>query len=115
MCVCDFCSYEVCSLSSLPFSHSFPLSLSLTHSLDADAVVRLSEDSFRCQIGGINFFGYKFVPILYLKVLVDPVQGKSTLNIYKIGRYACVYVCMYVYVCGLMGVFLVRFVSNNTK
>ena len=25
--------------------------------LDADAIVRMTDDSFRCQIGGISFFG----------------------------------------------------------
>lgn len=52
--------------------------------LDADAIVRLGEDSFRCQIGSLSFFGYQMTPILYVKVNVDPAQGKSTLNIYKL-------------------------------
>lgn len=25
--------------------------------LDADAIVRMSDDNFRCEIGGISFFG----------------------------------------------------------
>lgn len=34
--------------------------------LDADAIVRMTDDSFRCQIGGISFFGELGIHHMYV-------------------------------------------------
>ena len=52
--------------------------------LDPECVARIGDDSFRCEISGINFFGVRMIPILYVKVIVDPLHAKSTLDIYKL-------------------------------
>ena len=52
--------------------------------LDPECVERIGDDSFRCEISGLNFFGVRMIPILYVKVIVEPLHAKSTLDIYKL-------------------------------
>merc|ERR1719387_984055 len=35
--------------------------------LDPECVTRIGEDAFRCEISGLNFFGVRMIPILYVK------------------------------------------------
>lgn len=44
--------------------------------LSADQVERLSDSSFRCSLGSLNFFGTKVCPILFVDVNVFPEQAR---------------------------------------
>jgi Protein of unknown function (DUF1997) len=45
--------------------------------LSADQVVRLSESQFKFDLGGLNFFGNKIQPILFVDVNVMPEFNRS--------------------------------------
>jgi len=38
--------------------------------LDAQKIERLDDDSFRCYVGGLKFFGLKLEPVLTVSVVV---------------------------------------------
>jgi len=38
----------------------------------------------RCEIPGLNFFGTKMIPVVYIKVEVDKVNGRAYLIVQKI-------------------------------
>lgn len=39
--------------------------------LDAQKIERLDDSTFRCYVGGINFFGIRVEPVLTVSVVVE--------------------------------------------